>query len=115
MTEMISQGLQADGITISNSTLCMWFEGPRRRPCYQPVKTAPILQERVVAQVKVKRTLPFWCRTVSHLLVFNKTNLLPILQINGRQVLKRSIGFRLRILLLSLVAKVTDERLVTNM
>lgn len=49
MIETIRQGLQADGITVSISKLCRWFEVPRRTVYYRPVKAAPTLQERFVA------------------------------------------------------------------
>jgi putative transposase len=45
--ETIRQGLQADGITVSISKLCRWFEVPRRTVYYRPVKAAPKLQEQL--------------------------------------------------------------------
>ena len=39
MIEMIRQGLQADGITVSISKLCRWFEVPRRTVYYRSVKS----------------------------------------------------------------------------
>lgn len=52
MIETIRQGLQADGITVSISKLCKWFEVPRRTVYYRPVKAAPSLQERFVTPIK---------------------------------------------------------------
>lgn len=49
MIETIRQGLQADGITVSISKLCRWFEVPRRSVYYRPVKAAPTLQGHFVA------------------------------------------------------------------
>ena len=44
MIEMIRQGLQADGITVSISKLCRWFNVPRRSVYYRPVKAEPKVQ-----------------------------------------------------------------------
>ncbi|CUA91544.1 helix-turn-helix domain-containing protein [Comamonas thiooxydans] len=52
MIETIRQGLQADGITVSISKLCRWFDVPRRTMYYRPVKVAPKLQDRLVAPIK---------------------------------------------------------------
>lgn len=52
MIETIRQGLQADGITVSISKLCRWFDVPRRSVYYRPVKAPPMLQDRFVAPVK---------------------------------------------------------------
>ncbi|MGB6116287.1 MAG: hypothetical protein WBF97_14540 [Comamonas sp.] len=52
MIEAIHQGLQVDGITVSISILCRWFEVPRRSVYYRPVKAAPAQQERFVAPIK---------------------------------------------------------------
>lgn len=51
--EMIRQGLQADGITVSISKLCRWFDVARRTMYYRPVKAVPKLQERLLAPIKV--------------------------------------------------------------
>ncbi|KGD54892.1 putative transposase [Burkholderia pseudomallei] len=38
MIETIRQGLKEEGVTVSISKLCRWFEVPRRRMYYRPVK-----------------------------------------------------------------------------
>lgn len=46
MIETIRQGPQAEGVTVSISKLCRWFEVPRRSVYYKLVKAQPkLLQE----------------------------------------------------------------------
>lgn len=73
MIETIHQGLQADGITVSISKLCRWFDVPRRTVYYRLVKAAPKLQDRLVAPIKamIEEISSFGYRTVAHLLGFN--------------------------------------------
>ena len=112
MIETIRQGLQADGITVSISKLCRWFEVPLRSVYYRPVKAAPTLQDRFVAPIKamIEENPSFGYRTVAHLLGFNKNTVQRIFQLKGWQVRKRSVGFRPRIQSLPPVAKAPNER-----
>ena len=117
MIETIRQGLQADGITVSISKLCRWFEVPRRSVYYRPVKAAPTLQGHFVAPIKamIEENPSFGYRTVAHLLGFNKNTVQRIFQLKGWQVLKRPVGFRPRIQSLPSVAKAPNERWATDM
>ena len=117
MIETIHQGLQADGITVSISKLCRWFEVPRRTVYYRPVKAAPKLQDRLVAPIKamIEENPSFGYRTVAHLLGFNKNTVQRIFQLKGWQVRKRPVGFRPRIQSLPSVAKAPNERWATDM
>lgn len=74
MIETIHQGLQADGITVSISKLCRWFENPRRTVYYRPVQATPKLHEQLVTPIKamIEENPSFGYRTVAHLLGFNK-------------------------------------------
>lgn len=115
--ETIRQGLQADGITVSISKLCRWFEVPRRSVYYRPVKAAPTLQGHFVAPIKamIEENPSFGYRTVAHLLGFNKNTVQRIFQLKGWQVRKRPVGFRPRIQSLPSVAKAPNERWATDM
>ncbi|WKL15553.1 hypothetical protein QYQ99_25005 [Comamonas testosteroni] len=117
MIETIRQGLQADGITVSISKLCRWFEVLRRSVYYRPVKAAPTLQEHFVAPIKamIEENPSFGYRTVAHLLGFNKNTVQRIFQLKGWQVRKRPVGFRPRIQSLPSVAKAPNERWATDM
>ncbi|MXK56206.1 IS3 family transposase, partial [Burkholderia pseudomallei] len=44
--ETIRQGLKDEGIAVSISKLCRWFEVPRRTMYYRPVKSEPKVQAR---------------------------------------------------------------------
>lgn len=48
MKRSARQGLDAEGITVSISKLCKWFDVPRRTVYYKPVKAAPKIQARFV-------------------------------------------------------------------
>ena len=117
MIETIRQGLQADGITVSISKLCKWFEVSRRTVYYRPVKASPSLQERFVTPIKamIEENPSFGYRTVAHLLGFNKNTVQRIFQLKGWQVRKRPVGFRPRIQSLPSVAKAPNERWATDM
>ncbi len=52
MIETIHQGLMAEGIHVSISKLCRWFEVPRRSVYYRPVKKLPKVQEHLAEPVK---------------------------------------------------------------
>ncbi len=117
MIETIRQGLQADGITVSISKLCRWFDVPRRTVYYRPVKAVPTLQDRFVAPIKamIEENPSFGYRTVAHLLGFNKNTVQRIFQLKGWQVRRRPVGFRPRIQALPSVAKAPNERWATDM
>ena len=85
MIETIRQRLQADGITVSISKLCRWFDVLRRAMYYRPVKAAPKLQDRLVSPIKamIEESPSFGYRTVAHLLGFNKNTVQRIFQIKG--------------------------------
>ena len=52
MIETIRQGLKAEGLEVSISKLCRWFELPRRTVYYRPVKVAAKVQERFATPIK---------------------------------------------------------------
>ena len=88
MIEMIHQGLQAEGIHISISKLCRWFEVPHRSVYYRPAKVAPKVQEELVQPIKkmIEENPSFGYRTVAHLLDMNKNTVQRIFQLKGWQV-----------------------------
>jgi putative transposase len=110
--ETIRQGLQADGITVSISKLCKWFEVPRRTVYYRPMKPALSLQERFVTPIKamIEESPSFGYRTVAHLLGLTKNTVQRVFQLKGWQVRKRPVGFRPWIQSLPSVAKAPNER-----
>ncbi|ANN76067.1 integrase [Bordetella flabilis] len=117
MIEMIRQGLQADGITVSIAKLCRWFEVPRRTVYYKPVKSAPKIDPKFAAPIKamIEESPSFGYRTVAHLLGFNKNTVQRVFQLMGWQVRKRPIGFRPRIQALPSVATMPNERWSTDL
>lgn len=117
MIETIRQGLKADGIHVSISKLCQWFDIPRRTVYYRPVKATPKVQERFVTPIKsmIEENPSFGYRTVAHLLGFNKNTVQRIFQLKGWQVRKRPVGFRPRIEALPSAAKQPDERWATDL
>ena len=46
MIVAIRQGLKEEGVDVSISRLCRWFDVPRRTVYYRPTKKLPIVQER---------------------------------------------------------------------
>ncbi len=42
----IQRDLQSEGVAVSVSRLCHWFEVPRRTMYYKPTKAAPKVQDR---------------------------------------------------------------------
>ena len=48
----VQQGLAADGFHVSLVKLCRWFDLPRRTLYYRSVKSAPKVQEHLVAPIK---------------------------------------------------------------
>lgn len=117
MIEMIRQGLQADGITVSIAKLCRWFEVPRRTVYYRPVKAEPKVQTRFAEPIKamIEESPSFGYRTVAHLLGFNKNTVQRIFQLMGWQVRKRPVGFRPRVQAMPSVATAPNERWSTDM
>ncbi|MCK6377062.1 hypothetical protein [Zoogloea sp.] len=74
MIETIHRGFKEEGVVVSISQLCRWFEVPRRTFYYQPVKASPNMQLRFAETIKamIEDNPSFGCRTVAHLLGFNK-------------------------------------------
>ncbi len=117
MIETIRQGLKEDGIDVSISKLCRWFEVPRRTVYYRPVKAEPKVQERFAKPIKamIEEHPSFGYRTVAHLLGFNKNTVQRVFQLMRWQVKKRPIGFRPRIQALPSVASRPNERWATDL
>ena len=92
MIETIRQGLKADGIDVSMSKLCQWFEVPRRTVYYQPTKAAPKVDAKLAEPIKamIEENPSFGYRTVAHLLDFNKNTVQRIFQLKGWQVTQAS-------------------------
>ena len=91
MIETIRQGLQEEGVVVSISQLCRWFEVPRRTFYYQSVKAPPKVQLRFAEPIKamIEDNPFFGYRTVAHLLGFNKNTEQRVFQLRGWQVRKR--------------------------
>ena len=117
MIETIRQGLKAEGLEVSISKLCRWFELPRRTVYYRSVKAAPAIQERFARPIKamIEENPSFGYRTVAHLLSFNKNTVQRIFQLKGWQVKKRPVGFRPRVQALPSVASRPNERWATDL
>ena len=117
MIETIRQGLKADGIHVSISKLCQWFEVPRRTVYYQATKAAPKVDAQYAVPIKamIEENPAFGYRTVAHLLDFNKNTVQRIFQIKGWQVKKRPVGFRPRVQALPSVAQFPNERWATDL
>lgn len=117
MIETIRQGLKADGIHVSISKLCQWFEVPRRTVYYLPTKAGPKVDARFAEpiQAMIEKNPAFGYRTVAHLLDFNKNTVQRIFQLKGWQVKKRPVGFRPRVKALPSVAQAPNERWATDL
>jgi putative transposase len=117
MIETIRQGLKADGIHVSMSKLCQWFEVPRRTLYYRPTKMVPKVDARFAEPIKtmIEENPAFGYRTVAHLLDFNKNTVQRIFQLKGWQVKKRPVGFRPRVQALPSVAQAPNERWATDL
>jgi putative transposase len=74
MIESLHQGLQEEGVKVSISKLCDWFEVPRRSVYYRPTKASPKAQTRFAEPIKamIEAEPSFGYRTVASLLGFNK-------------------------------------------
>ncbi|MDR1076133.1 MAG: IS3 family transposase, partial [Xanthomonadaceae bacterium] len=117
MIETIHQGLHAEGIVVSISQLCRWFDVPRRSVHYRPVKSAPKIDSKFAEPIKtlIEESPSFGYRTVAHLLGFNKNTVQRVFQLMGWQVRKRAVGFRPRIQALPSVAMMPNERWSTDL
>ena len=117
MIEGLQQGLKDEGVTVSISKLCQWFNVPRRTVYYKPSKASLRLNPAFVEPIKamIEEEPSFGYRTVANLLGFNKNTVQRIFQLKGWQVRKRPIGFRPRIEALPSVASRPDERWATDL
>ena len=52
MIDSIQQGLQAEGVHVSLSKLCRWFNVPRRSLYYRPTKAKPKVRPEVAEPIK---------------------------------------------------------------
>ena len=113
----IQQSLHSEGVKVTMSQLCRWFELPRRTAYYKPCKATRKVQERFEAPIKamIEQEPSFGYRTVAGLLNFNKNTVQRIFQIRGWQVKQRPIGFRPRVQAMPSVAKSPDERWATDL
>ncbi|WP_233598028.1 DDE-type integrase/transposase/recombinase [Comamonas sp. BIGb0124] len=113
----LQQGLADEGVAVSLSQLCRWFEVPRRTVYYKTVKVPPKVDPRFAEPIKalIEESPSFGYRTVAHLLGFNKNTVQRIFQIKGWQVRKRAIGMRPRIQALPSVATAPNERWSTDL
>ncbi|MFG7198839.1 IS3 family transposase, partial [Burkholderia pseudomallei] len=112
MIETIRQGLKDEGIAVSISKLCRWFEVPRRTMYYRPVKSEPKVQARFAEPIKalIEESPSFGYRTLAYLLGFNKNTVQRIFRLMGWRVRKRPIGFRPRVQAMPSVATAPNER-----
>ncbi|OMQ84726.1 integrase [Burkholderia pseudomallei] len=117
MIETIRQGLKDEGIAVSISKLCRWFEVPRRTMYYRPVKSEPKVQARFAEPIKalIEESPSFGYRTLAHLLGFNKNTVQRIFRLMGWRVRKRPIGFLPRVRAMPSVATAPNERGATDM
>jgi putative transposase len=113
----IQQGLLAEGISVSISTLCTWFCVPRRTVYYKPTKAAPKIDPSFAGPIKalIEQEPSFGYRTVAWLLGFNKNTVQRIFQLKGWQVRKRAVGMRRRIEAVPSVAAAPNERWPTDL
>ena len=117
MIESLHQGLQEEGLKVSISKLCDWFEVPRRSVYYRPIKASPKVQTRFAEPIKamIEAEPSFGYRTVASLLRFNKNTVQRLFQLFGWQVKKRPIGFRPRVQALPSVAQAPNQRWATDL
>ncbi|WP_244126577.1 hypothetical protein [Burkholderia gladioli] len=117
MIETIHQGLKEEGVVVSISKLCKWFDVPRRTVYYRPVKAEPVVQARFSDPIKamIEESPSFGYRTVAHLLGFNKNTVQRVFQLMGWQVRKRPVGFRPRAQSMPSVALKPNSRWSTDM
>ena len=113
----IQQAMKDDGVEVSMSHLCRWFEVSRRTVYVRPTKAPPRVQERFEKPIKemIEHDPSYGDRTVSGLLNFNKNTVQRIFQVGGWKVKHRAIGFRHRVQAMPSVAKAPDERWATHL
>ncbi|MCP5181972.1 MAG: IS3 family transposase [Pseudomonadales bacterium] len=113
----VQQGLKEDGVDVSISQICRWFDVPRRTVYYWPTKAATCIREDLAAPIKalIEKEPSFGYRTVANLLSMNKNTVQRIFQLKGWQVRRRSIGHRPRVDALPSVAQRPDERWATDL
>lgn len=106
MIVAIRQGLMDEGIRVSISQLCRWFDLPRRTVYYRPTKRPPTVQERFTRPIKqmIEEHPSFGYRTVAYLLKFNKNTVQRIFQL-----------MHWRVRALPSVANVPNERWATDL
>lgn len=90
--------LEAEGIEVTISQLCRWFNVPRRTVYYKTKQRVPRLNDSLVQRVKAEiEAFPTsGYRTVAWMLGENKNTIQRIFQLKGWQVKKRKKGFRPR-------------------
>jgi putative transposase len=117
MIDSIQQGLAADGVHVSVSQLCRWFEVPRRTMYYRSVKAPPKVRPEIAEPIKalIEEEPSFGYRTVAGLLGMNKNTVQRVFQLKGWQVRKRPVGARPRIEALPSVATRPNERWATDL
>ncbi|GAA5233034.1 hypothetical protein [Verticiella sediminum] len=76
------------------------------------MKSAPKIDPRFAASIKamIEELPSFGCRTVAHLLGFNKNTVQRVFQLMGWQIRKRPIDVRLRIQALPSAATMPSKR-----
>lgn len=85
MIEAIRQGLKDDGVDVSISQLCRWFEVPKRTVYYQPTKAAPNVRADLAEPIKalIEQEPSYGYRTVAGLLSMNKNTVQRVFQLMG--------------------------------
>ena len=113
----IQQGLREDGVVVSMSQLCRWFEVPRRSVYYRPTKSPATVNPELAAPIKalIEQEPSFGYRTVAGLLDMNKNTVQRIFQLKGWQVRKRAVGARPRIEAKVSATERPDERWSTDL
>jgi putative transposase len=93
----IQQDLKSEGIKVTISQLCRWFEVPSRTAYYKPCKAPRKVQERFEAPIKamIDQDPSFGYRTVAVLLKFNKNTVQRIFQIRAGRSCKGPLGLDL--------------------
>jgi putative transposase len=83
VTTPVRQGLLAEGINVSMSTLCRWFDVPRSTAYYRSVKGAPKVRKELSEPIHalIEQEPSFGYRTVAYLLGFNKNTVRRIFQL----------------------------------
>ncbi len=117
MIETIRQGLKADGIHVSLSKLCQWFEVRRRTAYYLPTKAGPKIDARLEEPIKamIEESPAFDNRTAAHLLDFNRNAEQWIFQLKGWHVKKHQVGLRARVQALRSIEQAPNERWARRM